>query len=65
MKTSLAEKIRLRWVRKATDAGIEIPNWVPERLMVEFCDCAINFGEEQAASHIRKIKRDLDQKESA
>lgn len=39
---------------------IEIPEWVPERLRVEFADCAIHHGEERAASYVRKLKREYE-----
>ncbi|HYM33369.1 MAG TPA: hypothetical protein VEU47_18870 [Candidatus Cybelea sp.] len=39
--------------------GVLIPKWVPLDLQDEFLDiCAVD-GEERAASHIRKLKRDM------
>ena len=40
--------------------GIEIPDWVPENLIVEYADCAVHHGEARAASYVRKLKREND-----
>jgi hypothetical protein len=37
----------------------ELPKWVPPALVAEFFDCAEIYGEEAAASHIRKLKREM------
>lgn len=58
--TSSAEKIRRAMIARVRAKGIEIPGWIPERLTVEFCDCALAHGEEHAASYIRKRKKELD-----
>lgn len=50
---------RQRWVRAAKVRGMTVPKWVPRILVVEWCDCAIAHGEEQAASYIRKRKKEL------
>ena len=48
-----------RWVRAAKMRGMTVPRWVPRRLAVEWCDCALAHGEEAAASYIRKRKKEL------
>ena len=42
---------------------IEIPPWVPDRLKAEYADCAIHYGEERAASYVRKLKNELENSE--
>lgn len=46
-------------ILKAAVRGILIPSWVPRRLIAEYADCAELHGEQTAASHIRKIKAEL------
>lgn len=43
----------------AAARGVLIPLWVPKRLIAEYAVCALEHGEELAASHIRKLKREL------
>lgn len=38
--------------------GIALPPWVPADLVEDFCDMARLAGEEAAASHVRKLKRE-------
>lgn len=38
--------------------GVHIPAWVPMRYRAEFVEAALVFGEERAASHVRKLKRE-------
>jgi hypothetical protein len=47
-----------RRMAKRRGLGIEIPQWVPRDLWTEFLDMAADFGEEYAASHVRKMKRE-------
>lgn len=47
-------------IDRAREAGIAIPLWVPERLRHEYADCALAYGEEVAASHVRKLKREIE-----
>ena len=44
---------------KAARKGILIPLWVPMQLVAEYSDCACAHGEEHAASHVRKLKKEL------
>lgn len=44
---------------KAARKGILVPLWVPMKLVAEYADCACEYGEEAAASHIRKLKKEL------
>ena len=44
---------------RAGAKGILIPKWVPLDLHDEFLDVAAYDGEEKAASHIRKLKREM------
>lgn len=44
---------------KAARRGVLVPKWVPERLVAEYVDSALEYGEEHAALHISKIKREL------
>jgi hypothetical protein len=48
-----------RRIAKRRGLDIEIPPWVPRDLWTEFLDVAADFGEEYAASHVRKIKREM------
>lgn len=47
-------------VDRAKEKGIRIPEWVPEILRAEYADCALSHGEEAAASHIRKRKKEIE-----
>jgi hypothetical protein len=47
-----------RRIMKRRGLDIEIPQWVPRDLWTEFLDMAAEFGEEYAASHIRRIKQE-------
>lgn len=47
-----------RRIAKRRGLDVEIPQWVPRDLWIEFLDIAAEFGEEYAASHARKIKRE-------
>ena len=38
---------------------VAIPRWVPRDLWVEFLDVASERGEEEAASHIRRLKAEM------
>jgi hypothetical protein len=49
-----------RRMAKRRGLDIEIPRWVPGDLWTEFLDMAADFGEEYAASHVRKIKRETE-----
>ena len=48
-----------RRIAKRRGLDIEIPQWVPRDLWTEYLDIAADFGEEYAASHTRKIKREM------
>ena len=39
-------------------AGIAIPKWVPDDLIPDFVDVALLSGEEAAAAHVRRLKRE-------
>ena len=39
--------------------GIRVPLWVPRRLIAEYVECAVEYGEEHAAGHVSKIKQEL------
>jgi hypothetical protein len=39
--------------------GVEIPKWVPTDLHDEFLDIAAKEGEERAASHVRRLKKEM------
>lgn len=54
-----SEKVKGRMIERAKDLGIEIPEWVPDRLRVEYADCAVTHGEETAASYVRRLKKEL------
>ncbi|WP_125901160.1 DUF6551 family protein [Methylobacterium indicum] len=43
---------------RAAKGGITIPAWVPDDLIEDFRDMARLEGEERAASHVRKLKRE-------
>lgn len=44
---------------RAHARGVLVPAWVPMRLIAEFVDCALEYGEEHAARHVRKVKKEL------
>jgi len=46
-------------VERAKERGVEIPEWVPEVLRHEYADAALAHGEETAASHVRKLKKEM------
>lgn len=39
--------------------GIRVPLWVPRRLIAEYVECAVEYGEEHAARHVSKMKQEL------
>jgi hypothetical protein len=39
--------------------NIIVPHWVPQDLWSEFFEIAQSIGEEAAASHIRRLKREM------
>ena len=41
-----------------TPSGIAVPGWVPADLRGEFLEMAALLGEEGAASHVRRLKRE-------
>jgi hypothetical protein len=46
-------------ITHAAAKGVLIPAWVPRRLLAEYADAALEYGEELAAQHIRKVRREL------
>ena len=38
--------------------GIPIPDWVPDDLCADYADTAREQGEEAAAAHVRRLKRE-------
>lgn len=46
-------------ITHAAAKGVLIPMWVPKRLLAEYADAALEYGEELAAQHIRKVRREL------
>lgn len=54
-----SEKVKGRMIQRANDLGIVIPECVPERLRVEFADCAIAHGKQVALAYIRRLKKEL------
>lgn len=46
-------------ITHAAAKGIYNPSWVPKRLLAEYADAAFEYGEEHAAAHVRKVKREL------
>jgi hypothetical protein len=53
-------KTRMQLRYKCELLGIKVPEWVPERFIADFCDCAAEHGEEHAAGYVRKLKREAD-----
>lgn len=47
------------YLTRAAARGILVPTWVPRRLIAEYVDCAMEYGEQHAASHVRKVKQEL------
>ena len=65
-KAALADpavRARIKASRKGAK-GVLIPRWVPEDLQEEFLDIAAESGEERAASHIRRLKREMAREEA-
>ncbi|MDI4664686.1 hypothetical protein K9U40_10150 [Xanthobacter autotrophicus] len=42
-------------------AAIPVPKWVPDSLRGEYRDFAADFGEEEAARRIRRLKREMQE----
>ncbi len=42
---------------------VEVPKWVPDDLAEEYVYIARRNGEEDAASHVRKLKREMERAE--
>ena len=60
-KKALADpevRARIKATRKGAK-GVLIPKWVPLDLQDEFLDVAAERGEEAAASHVRRLKREM------
>ena len=51
-------RARIKATRKGAK-GVLIPKWVPLDLQDEFLDVAAERGEEAAASHVRRLKREM------
>ena len=51
-------RARIKATRKGAK-GVLIPKWVPLDLHDEYLDVAAEQGEEAAASHIRRLKREM------
>lgn len=47
------------YLKRAAARGFDVPAWVPRRLIPEYVDCATEYGEEHAAKHVRKFKKDM------
>ena len=57
-----AVRAKMSAARKAAHRGLSsaiIPKWVPPDLQGEFLDIAAESGEEAAASHCRRLKREM------
>lgn len=57
------------WVERRADRhrasivgceGVECPRWVPATLRLEYFEFAKEFGEEEAASRVRNLKREME-----
>jgi len=48
-----------RYLTRAAARGFDVPAWVPRRLIPEYVDCATEYGEEHAARHVRKVKKEI------
>ena len=46
-------------ISRGAAKGIFVPLWVPRKLIAEYVECAAEYGEERAARHVRKVKREL------
>lgn len=46
-------------ISRGAAKGIRVPLWVPRKLIAEYVECAAEYGEEHAAAHVRKVKREL------
>jgi hypothetical protein len=55
-RARLAAASRNYWARKK---AVEVPKWVPDSLADEYREIASLFGEESAASQIRRLKREM------
>lgn len=55
-----AAETRAKMMDLLAAAQISLPDWVPERLAVEYADCAIHHGVEAANSYVRKLKSESD-----
>lgn len=58
------ETCRKRAAAKAR-INAEIPSWVPDDLVGDFIDLARDFGEEEAASRVRRLKAEASRAEIA
>lgn len=45
---------------RAGAKGVEVPRWVPQDLHAEYLEAAAWQGEEFAASHLRRLKRERE-----
>jgi hypothetical protein len=43
--------------------GVMVPDWLEERFIADYCDCALAHGEEQAVIYVRKLKREAEMAE--
>lgn len=44
---------------KARLKGIEVPGWVPKQMVNQYLRWALDYGEEEAASKTRALKRKM------
>lgn len=58
MMARLASVRRQQRESQLRSCGVCIPLWVPVKHRAEFIEAALVFGEERAASHVRKLKRE-------
>jgi hypothetical protein len=47
-------------ISRAHRTRVRCPHWVPEDLQLEFFERVKLYGEEAAAQHIRKLKREME-----
>jgi hypothetical protein len=61
-RDQMSELARERYARTGTDmiAKPPVPRWVPGDLVDDFIDHARLWGEEAAASHCRRLKREAE-----
>ncbi|MFT4275567.1 MAG: hypothetical protein QM576_04335 [Rhodopseudomonas sp.] len=52
-------EICARMAAAKTSRGVEVPKWVPADLIVDYAEAAKLYGEEQAASIVRRMKREM------